>query len=206
MPRSKAKKITRNKKEKIELIYKVFFDMVRERGYSNVSTNHVAAAANLSIGTIYRYFPNGKISIITQYFDAVQEDIVDFEQFSFKNLENMEGGFRHFTTQFVRVHRQNDLYHRAYEQAMLENPEVLEGYTRKVEALLDEMTLNLRRSNPTLGELPAESVKAKLWIIFNVVQALTRQHIVVMPLFPTDEEFAEFLFKLLVHFAENSLA
>jgi AcrR family transcriptional regulator len=204
MPHSKSRKVTRNKEEKIQLIYKVFFDLVREHGYSNVSTNHVAAAANLSIGTIYRYFPRGKISIITQYFDTVQEDIFNFERFPFGNPENMEDGFRAFTAQFVRNHRQNSLYNQAYEQAMIDNPEVLESYTQKVDAFLSEIAQNFHQSSSELKKVPIERVKAKLWVIFSVFQALTRQHLVIMPLFPTDEEFVDFLTKLLSYFTRDT--
>ena len=115
----------------------------------------------------------------------------------------MEVAFKQFATQFVLVHRQNLLYHRAYEQAMLENQEVLENYTQKVHMLLDSMALKLHQASPVPEEMTVERAKAGLWVIYNVVETLTRQHLVVMPLFPTDEEFAAFLAKLLVQMSAN---
>jgi len=63
------KKFTRNPQEKIDLIYKTFFHLILENGYQNVSTNHIAKAAGISVGTVYLYFPGGKKDIINGYFE-----------------------------------------------------------------------------------------------------------------------------------------
>jgi AcrR family transcriptional regulator len=195
--RQKPKKRVRDVEEKIRRIYKTFFDLIQERGYSDVSTNHIADAAQLSIGTIYRYFPQGKASIIKQYFDTVQEDIFDIDDLVQASALDIQGFFKKFASQFVRIHRQNLLYDRAYEQAMLESREVFEDHMRKVIALVDNVALRLHQSNPMFGQMPVERVKQGLLLIFNVFEALTRRHLIVMPLFPTDDEFIEFLTRLL---------
>ncbi|WP_329886931.1 TetR/AcrR family transcriptional regulator [Pseudoramibacter faecis] len=40
------------------LIKKTALRLFSEKGYSNVSTNEIAKAANVSIGSLYSYFPN----------------------------------------------------------------------------------------------------------------------------------------------------
>ncbi len=170
-----------------------------------MSTNHIADVAKISIGTIYRYFPQGKVSIIKMYFDTVQNDIFNIENFTQTNIQNIQDFFKSFTSQFVRVHRENLLYITAYEQAMLENREVFEGYKEKVLAFIDDVALKLHQSDPMFSQMPVESVKADLLVIYNVFNALTRQHLVIMPLFPTDEEFIDFLTKLLIFFMRETI-
>ena len=60
----KEKKFTRNKQQKIDLIVKVAHDLIREKGYEKLSTNHIADRAKIGIGPIYRNFPNGKADIM----------------------------------------------------------------------------------------------------------------------------------------------
>jgi AcrR family transcriptional regulator len=201
--KQKSKKRVRDAEEKIRRIYKTFFDLIQERGYSNVSTNHIADAAQLSIGTIYRYFPQGKASIIKQYFDTVQESIFDVEDIIQASALDIHDFFKRFASQFVRIHRQNLVYDRAYEQAMLENREVFEEHTEKAIALMEAVALRLHQSNPMFSQMPVEGVKKGLLVIFNVFEALTRHHLIMMPLFPTDEEFIEFLTRLLLFLEGN---
>ena len=69
------KKFSRNKQAKIEKIYDAFFRLVSERGYGKTSTNHVAEEAGVSIGTVYRYFPDGKDDILLNYFENAKDVI-----------------------------------------------------------------------------------------------------------------------------------
>ncbi len=198
-----TKKRVRDKTGKIELIYQVFFDLVREKGYANVSTNHVAERANISVGTIYRYFPKGKMTIIKKYFETVQEDVFRVEDLPAKELRDTETFFRKYITRFVQVHRENLAVHQAYEQAMLENPEVLAGYARKVRKFIEELATRFSQLDQNYARIPPEFLQDRLLRVFNIFEALTRQHLVIMPLFPTDEEFVEFLLGLMDFFSKQ---
>ncbi len=197
----RTRKRVRDKAEKIEMIYKSFFDLVEKMGYSKVSTNHVAAAAGISIGTVYRYFPQGKLSIIQAYFDTTQEKIFDIEAIAARELLDLQGFFKRYLVEFVRIHRENKTYHQAYEQAMLENPEVLTCYMQKVERFIEEVVTKLHQLHPAFQQMPIKQMKQRFLFIFNVFEALTRQHLFVMPLFPTDSEYIEFLMSLLRFFS-----
>ncbi|MBN2153674.1 MAG: TetR/AcrR family transcriptional regulator [Candidatus Lokiarchaeota archaeon] len=199
----RARKRVRDKAGKIERIYKSFFDLVGKMGYSKVSTNHVAAAAGISVGTVYRYFPQGKVSIIQAYFDSTQEEIFDIEAIESRELLDLEGFFRRYLTGFVRVHRENKVYHQAYDQAMMENPDVLACYTRKVERFIGVIAEKLQQLHPSFKQMPVVLMERRLLLIFNVFEALTRQHLMIMPLFPTDGEYIEFLVGLLGFFSNQ---
>ena len=103
----RAIKFTRNKKEKIEAIYHAFFDLVLEKGYAKTSTNKVAEAAEVSIGTIYRYFPDGKKDIIRKYFENSVEASFELGEFEKFDMSNIAFVFRGFVSNVLRNHKEN---------------------------------------------------------------------------------------------------
>ena len=59
-----APKFTRNKEKKIDEILDAVLQLSRTKGANNFSINDIPEIANVSIGTIYRYFPRGKGDIL----------------------------------------------------------------------------------------------------------------------------------------------
>lgn len=59
-----APKFTRNKEKKIDEILDAVLQLSRTKGANNFSINDIPEIANVSIGTIYRYFPRGKEDIL----------------------------------------------------------------------------------------------------------------------------------------------
>jgi AcrR family transcriptional regulator len=57
-------KFTRNKEKKIDEILDAVLQLSRTKGANNFSINDIPEIANVSIGTIYRYFPRGKEDIL----------------------------------------------------------------------------------------------------------------------------------------------
>ena len=93
------KKFRRNKQEKIDLIYDTFFNLIIDKGYHKTSTNHIAEKAGISIGTIYKYFPDGKQDIMRKYFEETMENV-----FNTSDLFNInENKLRDFLKNFISV-------------------------------------------------------------------------------------------------------
>jgi AcrR family transcriptional regulator len=61
-----APKFTRNKEKKINEILDSVLYLSRTKGANNFSINDIPEIADVSIGTIYRYFPRGKEDILRQ--------------------------------------------------------------------------------------------------------------------------------------------
>ena len=61
-----APKFRRNKEKKINEILDATVRLSQERGPNNFSINDIPQVANVSIGTVYRYFPKGKEDILRQ--------------------------------------------------------------------------------------------------------------------------------------------
>lgn len=58
------------------LIKKTALGLFSEKGYANVSTNEIAKEANISIGSLYRYFPNKK-EIYNELVDDLYSDVLE---------------------------------------------------------------------------------------------------------------------------------
>jgi len=91
------KSFTRNKEEKIRLIFETFADLVNRNGYDSLSTRHIAKAAGISVGTIYHYFPGGKHAIASRYIDHVTDELFDPDVF--KKLG--ENGIKEFLEELL---------------------------------------------------------------------------------------------------------
>jgi len=61
-----APKFRRNKAQKINEILDATIKLSQEKGPNNFSINDIPQVANVSIGTVYRYFPQGKEDILRQ--------------------------------------------------------------------------------------------------------------------------------------------
>ena len=59
-----APKFRRDKEQKIDDILDATVRLSQERGPNNFSINDIPQVANVSIGTVYRYFPKGKEDIL----------------------------------------------------------------------------------------------------------------------------------------------
>ncbi len=85
---SDNRKITRDKKGKINAIIDSTRLLIETTGYETVTIRDIAVSAGVSVGLIYKYFPNGKFDIIkeisSQYVDEQliqRPETVDFNDF-----------------------------------------------------------------------------------------------------------------------------
>ncbi len=191
------KKRSRNKQGKIDLIYNTFFDLVLKNGYHKTSTNHIAEAAQISIGTVYRYFPNGKSDIILKYFEN-SKDIVfnlkDFEKIKENNFVNV---FERFIKSNLENQKKNPGYRIAFRQAIMSDKELLEKYKTKIAEINTELVKKLRSSNEFLRATPESQLIRSFNFIFNFIEANIHHHLFVMKMFDDDEYFIKFLSNLM---------
>jgi AcrR family transcriptional regulator len=192
------RKITRNKDTKIDNIVNTFFQLVNNRGYEKVSTNHVAEAAGVSIGTVYRYFPEGKPSIIRELFEKNKNEIFNQEDFVLTGEETLPGVIRTLVTNHLRVHRKNFEIHRAYQLAILVNKEVFEDYETTIREANLEIVKKLREENEFFNTIPEDRLVKKFILIYNIIEAFVMRHLYTVPVFVNDESLVEFLIKIII--------
>ena len=142
-----SKKFSRNKQEKIDLIYKTFFDLISKNGYHKTSTNHVAKSAKISIGTIYKYFPQGKEDIIRKYFEISMKTFLDRADLIQITNENIRELLHHFILDLFDNHKENKGYNLAFRSAIQSDNELLEAYKESLFTLFGDLAEELRKNS-----------------------------------------------------------
>lgn len=199
------RKTRRNRQEKIDLIYKTFFNLVLELGYDRTSTNHVAKEAQISIGTIYRYFPNGKTDIILKYFENTKDIILNMDSFMGFSEKTMLEVFKTFISSDIENQRSNLGYRIAFNHAIQANKKLLEAYQDKIISICEGMVHKLQTSNELFKLIPTERLIKRFVFIYNFISANIYHHLVIMKLFDTDEELIKYLSTLLVFTIKSSM-
>ena len=190
------KKRTRNIQEKIDLIYKTFFELVLEKGYSKTTTNHIAERAQISIGTVYRYFPNGKSDILLSYFENSKDIVFNIEDFEKIREPNFVNAFEKFIRNNLENQKKNSGYHIAFRQAIMSDKELLVKYKNKIAKLNTEIVKELRASNPFFRTYKEQRLIKGFGFIFNLIQANIFHHLYIMKMFDDEEYFIKFLSNL----------
>ena len=193
------KKFSRNKQEKIALIYKTFFNLILKQGYHKTSTNHLAKSAKISIGTIYKYFPKGKEDIVRKYFEESMETMLDREDLNKVNDVNMREFLRHFVSDLFKNHKENKGYNLAFRSAIQSDKTLHEAHKQKIYDLFKIRAQNLREINESFNIIPEESLIDVFVFAFNLINAVIFHHLSVMKLFDTDNELIEYLLNLLIY-------
>ena len=193
-----SKKFTRNKQEKIDLIYKTFFRLILKRGYHKTSTNHVANSANISIGTIYKYFPKGKEDIIRKYFDASMKDFFDKESLINLNNENIREFLNHFILELFKNHVENQGYYLAFRSAIQSDKKLHDSHKEKVLNFFKDTASELRKVNKNFKQITEEKLIEILIFVYNLTNAILNYHLSIMALFDTETKLVEFLSDLVI--------
>ena len=125
-PKMTPKKYERDKDAKIKRIIHSTKILVEGKGYSAVSIRDISKEADVSIGLIYKYFPNGKFDILKQLssertdkdFMMNQPEKIDFTDFP--------GYIREVNENMIELHRKNAKLIKAFTIGALMEDKVLE--------------------------------------------------------------------------------
>ena len=191
------RKITRNKEEKIKLIYESFFKLILEKGFHRDSTNKIAKEAQISIGTIYHYFPKGKSDILINYFDKSKEMVLDVEDFKAFDPNNIPEVFKHFVSKDIDNQRKNLGYRKALRHSILSEDAVRIAFQNKVLEICKDTVKNLRVNSMVFKKYPEKRLIQRFAFIYNLIEALIHHHIFIMDFFDTDEELIKYISSLI---------
>ncbi|MFX1516937.1 MAG: TetR/AcrR family transcriptional regulator [Promethearchaeota archaeon] len=194
----KPKKFSRNKQEKLDSIYNTFYELLNLKSYDKITTNLIAEMSDVSIGTIYRYFPDGKPSIVKGTLEYTADKIFDIDDFSSMNESNLPEMLEHIIRKHLRVHRENFQYHLAVNQAILSNKELFTDYGDNLSQLFENIAKEIHESNVFFQNVSIDSLIFTLLMVFNTLEAFIHRHLFITPIFLTDEELVHFLTKMLL--------
>jgi AcrR family transcriptional regulator len=192
------KKFSRNKEEKIERIYKAFFNLILKKGYNNTSTNHVAESAGLSIGTIYNYFPKGKKDIIRKYFEKSMENLLNKDDLININQNNIRDNLKHFIIELVKYHKENKGYHLAFRSAIQSDKNLLKAHKENIFIVFKEKAQKLRKNNKIFEKISEDRLIEVFVFAYNLVNAILYHHLSIRKFFESEDKLIEYLLNTLV--------
>ncbi len=201
------RKITRNKEEKIALIYDTFFKLIVEKGYHRTSTNKIAKAAQISIGTIYHYFPNGKLDILMKYFERAKDVTLNIEDFKIFNDNNIPEIFKEFISRDIENQRKNLGFRIALRHAILSEEKVRQAFQNKVLEITKDVVKQLRGITMVFKKIPENRLIKRFAFIYNLIESLVHHHIFIMDLFDNDDDLVKYISNLIaftINFFQNS--
>ncbi len=194
----KQKKFVRNKEEKIEEIVHQFLDLINEMGFTHIKMLDIANRTHISVGTIYRYFPNGKISILQFLLEEKFYDITDFSGFAQMDNANLDIILERMIYQHLHSHYNEISYHIAINQAILSNKEFQTNYNKHTSLMMQKVSKTIQNSNEYLKRIPENVFLTNMLLIFNTLESFIHRHLFIRPIFPTDEELVHFLKKIIL--------
>jgi len=194
----KKGRYVRDKEGKINLILETFEELVNRDGYDRLSTRHIAKAAGISVGTIYHYFPGGKHSIAMGFLERLTQGVFDPEMFVAARDEGSHKAlYEGFIRGHIANHRENLEIHRALDQAILADEEVRRHNSELIMMNLRDAAEGLMRRGLFSGT-PSPDVARTFLRNFKLIEAVVHRHLLVEPIFETDEELVGFLSKILL--------
>ena len=197
------KKRTREKNVKITLIIESFLTLIKERGYNQFHTNHIADHAQISVGTIYRYFPKGKHDILKNSFDYISNKIFNIDEY----LEFEPEDFPKIITKIVQssliAHRSDLNYHKALLQEMLVDHELYDKFQEDIYQYNLEIVNYLRSISVYFHSIPKSALMNRFRLIFQIIDMFVDRHVLISPLFDNDKQFIDYVTKILLFTIEG---
>jgi len=169
--------------------------LIREKGYSGFSVDEIPDRANLSIGTVYRYFPKGKSDILNEILNRNAKTLLEL----ITQEEISEGTFREFWNNIImavlRGHREGVFILAGPDYSLLSNLQYAEIVELVYSNFLQKLVGQTRRIE-TFTSLTKREFISKFRIAFRIVSMLVRHHVYFTEEFKTDESLVKYLTKV----------
>ncbi|MHA1110480.1 MAG: TetR/AcrR family transcriptional regulator [Promethearchaeota archaeon] len=184
-------KFQRDKQAKKKKIIDTFLDLVDEIGYNTITTNKIAEKANLSIGTIYRYFKN-KEDILNQTFDRnIEEFNPDEKEFVKILTERDVGATRIFVRHYLDSHKKR--YQKAYDQARAASTDIFRQYEENMAKMVG-LFVDREISGKMISKNHREIAMRTLTLAITLVETYTHRYLFQTPnMFLSEEEFVHYV-------------
>lgn len=185
------------KKKKEERIYDVFINLVNELGYDNVSIRKIATASNVGLGTIYRSYEYGKLSLLSKFLEKTSENVLDIESFQNIPKNNLPKLVELYISNHLKTHRNNLHIHKALYQAAISDKVDVDQAKKLIFPMLKN-SLEKILTIPLFNDVPKEQFTKTFTQIFNVIEGVIHRHLYVLPIFEIDEELIEYLTEIVI--------
>lgn len=193
----------RDKEQKKKALLDATKDLLEKNVYYDITTKEIAKKAGVSIALLYKYYPDGKISLIKGLADEeakimlqeypietgqmmLPEDIEDIREFIYKN-----------TLFSIDIHRRNRNLNLALEMIYLANPEGGPYALDKYEMYNDEVAnLFVKLVANHISGINIDTSFSKF--IVQLVDATIHRHVSLFAVTDTDESLANMLTDMII--------
>lgn len=168
----------------VDVILQAARGVLTRRGYSKFTTNEVAKAAGVSIGSLYQYFPNKRALVGAIYEDHVERKVRELAQETPQlATASLEALIQRFAEWMVESHRDDPTLHRIIVEELPRH-----GLTPKLagayEAAIASTKLFLERH---ASELTPQNHELSAFIVIHTMESLTKAAIARNPEMLNDE-------------------
>jgi AcrR family transcriptional regulator len=166
----------------VERIIAAGHQVLLERGYEATTTNHIAAAAGISPGSLYQYFPD-KNAIVDRVLDRYAVELATRMSRAFLGAlgSSTAAGARATATAMLDAFEENPgLLRVLVEQVPRSNDSARAVFARR----MDDMMATAILSQP--GRDPDRPVEAVAWILVRTVEHVTISYVLERP--PLDRD------------------
>lgn len=171
---AKANNISKIKKpqqqrsiEKREHILVVGLDLICKKGYYHTNTAEIAAAAGVSTGIIYRYFPNKKAILIEgiQHLMHIMMEPITQKLLTLANDEDSYFTFSTILDELLLSHRSIQNTHTAFETLAVTDSDLRET----LYSIEEQVTQTLADIFTSMGK-PTPHMHERLHLIYNLIE------------------------------------
>ncbi|MFW9820320.1 MAG: TetR/AcrR family transcriptional regulator [Candidatus Thorarchaeota archaeon] len=188
-------------------IFEIAMKLFKEKGFGNTHINEIAAKANVSIGTLYYHFPQGKLSIFQEMGKASKSDYTPKLKKYGYSIENdyntIADALNDLILALVKIHHEERDFILAIQAEFFSK---LDEYLKikddiaTQEQLKGQIDLFLKPIRKLLKKFPEEGLvlDGKETQVFSVTDILIHRHTFVNSTFGTEEEFVKMMTKIIL--------
>lgn len=163
-----APKFTRNKEKKIDEILDAVLQLSRTKGANNFSINDIPEIANVSIGTIYRYFPRGKQDILRHILLRNIENIKKINETD-EIANSIEEYWAPIIRKMLEVSNEYDAISDVIIEAAPRDSKFYNELASDLMGFYGNMAIQLKKY-PNLIDVPVEKLTLRIGLCFRLLK------------------------------------
>ncbi len=186
------RKITRDKHGHREAILKALKSLLEEFGYGRVTARAIAKRAGVSVGLVYKNFPNGKPDVVRALFLSEVESVIPAIDLDSLKPSDIPEFVESAIMQLLSTHKTDLVLNKALEAAYFENPELQEEFRHLIQERLEFFPRVLARFVAE-GWARVEDPKQTGELLVHLVDAMIHRHLIFHTTGVSDEGLVNFL-------------
>lgn len=189
---STNRKITRDKHGHREAILKAFKSLLDDFGYAKVTARAIAKRAGVSVGLVYKNFPNGKPDVVRALFLSEVESVIPAVDLDRLNPSDIPDFVQGAIMRLLSTHKADLVLNKALEAAYFENPELQDDFRDLIQERVEFFPRVLARFVAE-GWAWVEDPKQTGELLVHLVDAMIHRHLIFNTTGVSDEDLVNFL-------------